>query len=176
MSDDDSTAAGSQIRWSARWEGQAWRISQRPDGSWRSTRTTRSPRGDTQILTQTWATPEPAWAWIRDSWLSDATVGYDRCEQALLASIRQMRAGAPGFRPGSPLLRSRAETARDQLYAQARWAGRAWTDMTQAMSAQTAPCTIPAWLEYALDDLMHSDGSVPALESWLPASRPSGPL
>jgi hypothetical protein len=110
------------IRWSARWDSQSWRISLRQDGTWRATRTVRSPRGDTQIHTQTWPTPEPAWAWIRDAWLAETTASYHHCEQALLAGIRQLRAGSPGFRPGSPLLRTRAEAARDRLYAQARWA------------------------------------------------------
>jgi hypothetical protein len=176
MSDDEATAAGSQIRWSARWDSQSWRISLRQDGTWRATRTVRSPRGDTQVHTQTWPTPEPAWAWIRDAWLAETTASYHHCEQTLLAGIRQLSAGSPGFRPGSPLLRTRAEAARDRLYAQARWAGQAWLELTQAMPAQTAPCAIPAWLEYALDDLAHGDGRVPSLDTWLSAPRPSAPL
>lgn len=153
------------ICWSAQWQRQSWRLST-TNNIHRATAARLDAQGHVALETQTFTTLEPAWRWLITAWIADSTHLYDAAERRFRADFCAFRDGRRGFRPGSRALRERAETARDDLFAVARWAGQTWPTLQLAAGA-AAGDSEPPWLTNAVDDVARNPDLIPDLEHWL---------
>lgn len=131
----------------------------------------RHSQGGTHLDTQTHADASSAWRHLIERWLIDTEIIYNAAETRFRADILGYAHGRPGFRPGSPALRTRAERSRNDLFAMARSCGRDWLRLRAQIGAVADAAALPAWLVNALDDLAGpSADDVPPIEHWLRAT------
>lgn len=164
---DDATcsAISTTIRWSSAWQQQAWRITALRDGRYRVTASQHDARGHLRLQTSAYAERPDAYLHLAHQWMGDASAIYDANEGRFRSAFCRWRDGCLGFRPRCHALRQRAESARDDLYAFARWAGQTWTDLGRAVGDPIRTIVVPGWLDYAVEE--QPGASVPPLEHWL---------
>lgn len=163
----DSPIATAAILWSSTWQNRCWRITALPDGHYRVTASRQSQIGHVQLETAVFPVLSDAWHNLATRWLADTEPIYDTAERRFRTDLVAFMSGRPGFRQGSPALRQRAEQARDDLFGMARSCGNDWIRLRETAGNAVVSCSIPEWLDNALDDLAQPDHTVPPLEHWM---------
>jgi len=123
--------------------------------------------GHVELETSVFPSASDAWQSLASRWLRDTEPIYNSLETRFRIEIIGFSQGRPGFRQGAPVLRKRAEQARDELFTMARSCGRDWLRLRNQACAAIAHFAMPEWLENALDDLGQPSQAIPPLEHWL---------